>query len=142
MILSILVGLLQTYRWVRLEELASKFPLKILFESRRRKIQRFLSLPKLTLANIWYPIFTYWLHREFDYSEVLYIAIDRTTWRRVNLLVISLIYERRAIPIYFQLLPTIGASNFEQHSCSTISGSRTVKKLQKGRLRRPGVMLQ
>lgn len=89
LILSILVGLLQTYRWVRLEELASKFPQKILFESRRRKIQRFLSLPKLTIANIWFPIFTYWLNSSFERTEVLYIAIDRTTWRSINLLVIS-----------------------------------------------------
>ena len=45
LMLSILVQLLQSYRWVRLEELANKFPQPILFESRRKKLQRFLDLP-------------------------------------------------------------------------------------------------
>lgn len=58
LLLYILFGLLQSYRWVRLEELANKFPQRILFESRRRKIQR---LPQLTLAQIWFPLFTCWL---------------------------------------------------------------------------------
>lgn len=114
LILSILLNLLQNYRWVRLEELASKFPQNILFESRRRKLQRFLSMPQLTIAKIWWPIFTYWLNQTFDVTEVLYIAIDRTQWRSINLLMISLIYQRRAIPIYFELLPKIGCCNVEQ----------------------------
>jgi hypothetical protein len=50
------VVILQNYRWVRLEELASKFPQKILFESRRKKLQRFLSLPQLTVEKIWWPL--------------------------------------------------------------------------------------
>ena len=53
LILSILVQLLQSYRWVRLEELANKFPQPILFESRRKKLQRFLDLPSLTIETIW-----------------------------------------------------------------------------------------
>lgn len=57
LILSILVQLIQSYRWVRLEELANKFPQPILFESRRKKLQRFLDLPILTIETIWLPIF-------------------------------------------------------------------------------------
>lgn len=114
LILSILLNLLQSYRWVRLEELATKFPQNILFESRRRKLQRFLSIPQLTIAKIWWPIFTYWLNQTFDSTEVLSIAIDRTQWRTVNLLMISLIYQRRAIPIYFEILPKLGCCNVEQ----------------------------
>lgn len=118
LILSLLVALLQSYRWVRLEELANKFPQNILFESRRRKIQRFLSLPQLTLSQIWFPLFTTWLKTAFELSEVLYIAIDRTQWGCINLLMISLIYERRAIPIYFELLPKLGCCNVEQQKAA------------------------
>jgi hypothetical protein len=118
LILSLLVTLLQSYRWVRLEELANKFPQNILFESRRRKIQRFLSLPELTLTQIWFPLFTTWLKTVFDLAEVLYIAIDRTQWGCINLLMISLIYERRAIPIYFELLPRLGCCNVEQQKAA------------------------
>lgn len=53
LILLILVVILQQHRRVKLEELASQFPQKILFESRRKKLQRFLSLPHLTIERIW-----------------------------------------------------------------------------------------
>lgn len=78
LILTILLTLLQRYRWVRLEELADKFPQLIKFESRRRKIQRFLELPQLTIEKIWFPIFSDWLNRKFESTEVLYVVIDRT----------------------------------------------------------------
>ncbi|HAZ44115.1 MAG TPA: IS4 family transposase [Cyanobacteria bacterium UBA11369] len=118
LILSILVAMIQNDKLVILEELASKFPQKILFESRRRKIQRFLSLPQLNFKTIWFPLFTAWLAREFEPKEVLYIAIDRTQWSSINLLVISLIYQRRAIPIYFELLPRVGCCNCEQQKAA------------------------
>jgi hypothetical protein len=62
LIVSILLGLLQSHRWVRLEELATQFPQGILFESRRKKTQRLLSLPCLSIENIWFPLFTQWLN--------------------------------------------------------------------------------
>ena len=113
LMLSILVQLLQSYRWVRLEELANKFPQPILFESRRKKLQRFLDLPSLTIETIWLPIFKDWLKQRFAQEEVLYIAIDRTRWGLINLLMVSLIVNRRAIPIYFELLDHVGNSDLE-----------------------------
>ncbi|MFB2923772.1 hypothetical protein [Aerosakkonema funiforme] len=63
---------------VILEKLANKFSQKILFESRRRKIQIFLCLPQLNVQKIWWPIFSACLTKQFEPKEVLYIAIDRT----------------------------------------------------------------
>ncbi len=120
LILSILVQLLQSYRWVRLEELANKFPQPILFESRRKKLQRFLDLPSLTIERIWLPIFQDWLNQSFAKEEVLYIAIDRTRWGLINLLMVSLIVNHRAIPIYFELLDHVGNSDVETQT--TIMG--------------------
>ncbi|MFB2879322.1 IS4 family transposase [Floridanema aerugineum] len=114
LILLILVVILQQHRRVKLEELASQFPQKILFESRRKKLQRFLSLPHLTVERIWWPLFTYWLTNNFAPSEVLYIAIDRTQWGLINLIVVSLIYDKRAIPIYFEVLPNLGNTNADK----------------------------
>lgn len=114
LILSILLTLLQRYRWVRLEELADKFPQLIRFESRRKKIQRFLDLPQLTIEKIWFPLFSDWLKREFEISEVLYVVIDRTQWGCINLLMVSIISEHRAIPIYFELLPKLGSSGLAE----------------------------
>ena len=110
LIFFMLVTILQAHRWVRLEELASQFPQKILFESRRKKLQRFLSLPNLTVEKIWWPLFRYWLENNFESTAVLYLAIDRTQWGEVNLIFISLIYQKRAIPIYFESLPKLGST--------------------------------
>ncbi|WP_013334657.1 IS4 family transposase [Gloeothece verrucosa] len=112
LICSVLLTLLQSHRWVRIEELATQFPQKILFESRRKKIQRFLSLSHLNLETIWFPLFNKWLTRSFSLDEVLYVAIDRTSWGKINLLMISLIYDRRAIPIYWEILPKKGNTNY------------------------------
>ncbi len=113
LILSILVQLIQSYRWVRLEELANKFPQPILFESRRKKLQRFLDLPNLTVETIWLPIFLDWLKERFSQGGVLYIAIDRTRWGFINLIMVSLIINNRGIPIYFELLDHVGNSDLE-----------------------------
>jgi hypothetical protein len=49
LVLKILINLLQSIKKVSLEALATALPIPITFESRRRKIQRFLSLPNLTI---------------------------------------------------------------------------------------------
>ena len=54
--LSILLNLLQSIKQVSLEALATAFPLPIQFESRRRKIQIFLSLPQLNIERLWFPM--------------------------------------------------------------------------------------
>ncbi|WP_292769069.1 transposase [Nostoc sp. NOS(2021)] len=41
----------------------------------------------------------------------LIFAIDRTQWRSENVFVISLIEQKRAIPVYWLLLPKRGCSN-------------------------------
>lgn len=69
LVLGIWLELLQSQRQVKLERLASVFPYPITTESRRRKLQRFLSLPQLTLSQIWYPIITYWLTTYFSVGQ-------------------------------------------------------------------------
>ncbi len=49
--LSILIGLLNRYKQVKIERLATYFPLPILFESRRKHIQRFLILTSLSIPR-------------------------------------------------------------------------------------------
>jgi hypothetical protein len=61
LVLVILINLLQSIKQVNLEKLATALPLPILFESRRRKLQRFLMLPQLTVERIWLPLISQWL---------------------------------------------------------------------------------
>lgn len=98
------------------EKLALALPLPILFESRRKKLQRFLSLPILDVEKLWFPIINSWLAENFTFNQVLYLAIDRTSWTRINLMMVSIIYDNRAIPVYFELLPKLDSSNFTEQT--------------------------
>lgn len=53
--LQMLITLLQRHRTVQLEKLAALFAQPILFESRRRNLQRFLLLPQLSVKLLWFP---------------------------------------------------------------------------------------
>lgn len=113
--LQILVVLLQFHKTVTLEKLATVFPQPILFESRRRSIQRFLLLPQLSVKVLWFPILKRWVKmRQLKTGKRLIFAIDRTQWHDQNIFVISLIEDRRAIPIYWLSLQKQGCSNLRE----------------------------
>jgi hypothetical protein len=111
-LIEILLPLIQSEKQVRLERLSRVFPYPIITESRRRKLPRFLDLPHLTISLIWFPLITYWLITYCLVGTRLSIAIDPSQWRRINLFMVSLIWERRAIPLYGSLLPKMGNSKF------------------------------
>ena len=115
-LIGILLPLIQSEKQVRLERLSRVFPYPITTESRRRKLQRFLDLPHLTISLIWFPLITYWLITYCRVRQTLSIAIDRSQWGHINLFMVSLIWERRVIPLYWSLLPKLGNSNFESQT--------------------------
>jgi hypothetical protein len=113
--LQILVMLLQFHKTVTIEKLATVFPQPTLFESRRRSIQRFLLLPQMSIKLLWFPILKRWVKiSRLKKGKQITCAIDRTGWRDQNVFVISLIEERRAIPIYWLILPQRGCSNLRE----------------------------
>lgn len=116
LLFEILINLLQSIKQVSIEKLAASLPLPILYESRRKKIQRFLSLSEWDVEKIWLSIITQWIISSIKPQEILHIAIDRTRWQEINILVISLIYKRRAIPLYFDLLEKKGNSNLAEQT--------------------------
>ena len=99
--LNILINVLQDIKEVSIEKIATNLPLPILFDSRRKKLQRFISLPTLNIEKIWWPIIKNWLSQNFTSERTIYLVIDRTNWSRNNLIMLSIIYDKRAIPIYF-----------------------------------------
>jgi hypothetical protein len=114
MTLEILVELLQKERRVRLERLAELFPQPILFQSRRRNLQRFLDLLPLNPQTIWFPIVQDWLTQTFALEQRLSIVIDRTQWKDYNIMMVSLVYGKRAIPLHWTLLDKQGQSNLSE----------------------------
>ena len=102
--LQILVWLLQVHRQVRIERLASSFPYPIKCESRRKKIQRFLTLPRLSLPLLMCPLIKKIISSQFKKGDRLIITIDRTQWKANNISMVSVIWKKRALPIYWLLL--------------------------------------
>ena len=77
--LRILVVLLQFHKSVTIEKLATVFPQPILFESRRRSIQRFLLVPNLSIKVLWFPLLKRWIKNyKLKKGKRLTLAIDRT----------------------------------------------------------------
>ena len=111
---NLLINVLQNIKEVSLEKIATALPIPILFESRRKKIQRFLSLPIFNIKTLWFPIIKDWASQNFTNNQPIYLVIDRTIWKRKNLIMISMIYDSRAIPLYFELLPKLGSSNLAE----------------------------
>ncbi|MEP0914433.1 hypothetical protein NDI45_26370 [Leptolyngbya sp. GB1-A1] len=112
--LKMLVALLQRERHVSIERLATLFAQPIQFESRRRNLQRFLQLPQLNLKALWFPIIKHWLKQHFHRGQSVYLVIDRTAWQHHNLLVISLVYQKRTIPVFWSLLDHCGSSSLSE----------------------------
>ena len=112
--LRILLWLLMVHKQVRIERLAACFPLPILYESRRKHIQRFLVLSALSIPKLWFPLIKFIIHKEFKIGSRLIITIDRTQWKDKNVFVVAVIWKKRALPIYWQLLNKRGASKLAE----------------------------
>lgn len=109
--LQMLVWLLQNQKQVRLERLAAALPLPIQENSRRRHLQRFLSLTALSVVLLWFPVIKEIIKRQNKSGKQLIIALDRTQWKDNNVLLASVIYQKRAWPIFWCLLGKNGSSN-------------------------------
>jgi hypothetical protein len=112
--LKLLVWLLQNQKQVKIERLAATLPLPIQQNSRRRHIQRFLNLTKLSVVILWFPLIKEIMARGISQGKQLIIALDRTQWQENNILMASAIYQKRAFPIFWILLPKQGASDLRE----------------------------
>ena len=112
--LKMLVWLLQNQKQVKIERLAATLPLPIQQNSRRRHIQRFLTSNALSVVLLWFPIIEAIINQHFKVGSQLTIAMDRTQWKEIKVLMVSVIYQKRAWPIYWGLLEKDGCSNLEE----------------------------
>ncbi len=93
--LQLLIWLLQVHKQVKIEKLASCLPIPILYESRRKKIQRFLVLSSLSLPIFWFPIIKSIVEKKFKSGERLILVLDRSQWEDNNVFMISVIWRKR-----------------------------------------------
>jgi hypothetical protein len=127
--LELLVEVLQNIKEVSLEKIATVLPLPILFESRRKKVQRFLSLPSLNIETLWFPIIKNWLAESFPKNQPIYLVIDRTIWERKNLM---LIYGDEIMDITSEMLDQDFKDSFREivHQVSSCEAPRKVPSLR------------
>ncbi len=109
--LEMLVWLLQFHKQIRIERLAACLPLPILYESRRRHVQRFLTLPQLSIPLLWFPLIKCILLTQIQPGTQIILPLDRTQWKQNNLFVVSVIWDKRAWPVYWQFMEHTGSSN-------------------------------
>ncbi|MEL6261407.1 MAG: IS4 family transposase [Cyanobacteria bacterium J06626_6] len=81
-----------------------------------KKVQRFLTLGAFTLTHLWQSMLCVFLTEQMAEQATVYVAIDRTTWREVNLLMASVIWRGRAIPLYWQLMENLGNSDYTEQT--------------------------
>lgn len=106
----LLIQVVQSIKEVTLESMDPKLAIPLKFESRRKKIQRFLSEDEWTVDNIWLSLVIDWIKGSVKQNKVVYLAIDRTKWQSNNILMVSMIWRKRAIPIYGKMLDKQGNS--------------------------------
>ena len=128
--LKMLVWLLTVQKTVKIERLAACSPLPIKYQSRRRHIQRFLRLFSLSLPIFWFPIIQAIINQEFSLGSQLILTLDRTQWKSHNIFVIAVIYKKRALPIYWQVLQKKGSTNFLEQKALIKPVLRLLKKYQ------------
>lgn len=124
--IEILVRVIQVFKEIKIEKLAGRIPLPIKFESRRKAIQRFLLLRALDISLLWLPIIKQIVDQKMSEQKhrtrkknsnerkKIYLAMDRTQWQEHNILMIAIIIERRAMPIYWEFLDKKGCSNLAE----------------------------
>ncbi|MEO1396999.1 MAG: hypothetical protein AAFV90_29325 [Cyanobacteria bacterium J06634_5] len=70
----------------------------------------------LQLKSLWFGILRVFLNEQLAPGESVYVAIDRTTWRDINLLMASVVWKGRSIPLYWQCLGTLGNSHYNEQT--------------------------
>ncbi len=124
---TLLVWLLQVQKTVKIERLAACVPLPIKYESRRRNLQRLLISDLLSVSLLWLPLIKEILLTQIPEKQNLIVALDRTQWKNRNLFMVSVIWKKRALPIYWQFLSKKGSSDLKEQ----IAVLRPVIKLLK-----------
>lgn len=65
-------------------------------------------------VQIWFPLIKCILSTQIAAGSRVIVTIDRTQWLANNLLMVSVIWQKRAFPVYWQFLEKAGSSNLNE----------------------------
>ena len=92
----------------------------------------------LSLSLLWFPLIKKIISTQYKKGDELIITIDRTQWKNNNISMASVIWKKRALPIYWLLLSKKGSSNFYEQ----VATIRPVLKLLSVIVNRRGYNLE
>ena len=67
------------------------------------------------MVLLWFPLIQQIMARHIGKVKQLIIALDRTQWKENNILMVSAIYQKRTLPIFWILLDKKGVSDLSRH---------------------------
>ena len=73
-----------------------------------------MTLKKFSLALFWFPLVKQIIENLFSFSSELVLILDRNQWQNTNILMISLAWKKRGIPLYWKILTHKVASNLTE----------------------------
>jgi hypothetical protein len=99
---------------VNLKEIALSIGGHSTVDSRYRRLQRFFALFKIDFTQI-----ARWIFKLYVLSgQEFYLVMDRTNWywgkQKINVFMLGIAHEGMAIPLFWELLPKAGCSNFKE----------------------------
>ena len=110
---GMLLGLFAV-KTVNLKEIALSMGGKAIKDSRYRRLQRFFAQFKLDFTQIARWIFSLYVAGGKDF----YVVMDRTNWywgrKKINIFMLGIVHEGMAIPLFWEILPKAGNSNFKE----------------------------
>ena len=68
----------------------------------------------MSLPLFWFPLVKKIIENLFSFSSELVLILDRNQWQNTNILMISLAWKKRAIPLYWKILTHKGANNLTE----------------------------
>ena len=71
-------------------------------------------LKEFSTALFWFTLVKKIIKKLFIFSSELVLILDRTQWQNTNILMISLAWKKRAIPLYWKILTHKGAINLTE----------------------------
>ncbi len=111
--LKLLLGLFAV-KTINLKEIALSMGGRASIDSCYRRLQRFFALFQIDFTQIARWIFSLYVVTQEDF----YLVIDRTNWywgkHKINIFMLGIAHEGMAIPLFWEMLPKAGSSNFKE----------------------------
>ena len=106
------LGILQSRR-LQIGQIVTASPLVGIRDSLKKRVQRFLKNPDVTVADYYQPLAKRILQRLVRGGARVHLTLDRTEWATFNVLYVGVGWRGRALPLLWRMLEP-GASSFAE----------------------------